>query len=173
MEKLTNDQTVELKLARLADARQIARMSRDLVEAGLPWSWTPERVATHIRSPDSNVLTAWAGGQLAGFALMQYLADYAHLNLLAVAPACRRMGIGRQLVEWLEETARVGGLVCVNLEVRAGNETARAFYRELGYRETGSITGYYGGREAAVCLTHDLWYRGVANSLSFTPRGGQ
>lgn len=164
MEKLTNDQTLELKLARLADAQQIARMSRDLVEVGLPWAWMPERVATHIRGRDSNVLTAWADGQLTGFALMQYFAEHAHLNLLAVAPASRRSGIGRQLIEWLEDTARVGGIFVINLEVRAGNREARAFYRQLEYQETGSVAGYYRGRETAICLTHDLRCRSTNRS---------
>jgi ribosomal-protein-alanine N-acetyltransferase len=159
METSTNKQNVELKLARLSDATRIALMSRELVEAGLPWSWTAGRVAAHIRGQDSNVLTAWAEGRLIGFAIMQFFDEHAHLNLLAVDPAYRHSGIGRRLIEWLEETARVGGIFFVNLEVRAGNVGAQAFYRKLGYQEIRSIPGYYSGREAAVCMTHDLRYR--------------
>jgi ribosomal protein S18 acetylase RimI-like enzyme len=147
---------VELKLARLSDAQHIALMSRDLVESGLPWSWTPRRVALHIRGQESNVLTAWAGGQLVGFAIMQFFDEHAHLNLLAVDPAHRRLGIARQLIEWLEATARVGGIIWINLEVRAGNTGAQEFYRMVGYREIRRIPGYYSGRETAVCMTHDL-----------------
>lgn len=159
MEIPAKGQHVELKLARLRDAGQIARMSRDLVEFGLPWSWTAERVAAQIRSPDSNVLTAWAHGRLVGFAIMQFFAEHAHLNLLAVEPVSRRLGIGRQLLQWLEETARVGGIFFVHLEVRAGNRGARSFYQQLGYRETRYIPGYYSGREAAIRMTHDLRLR--------------
>jgi ribosomal-protein-alanine acetyltransferase len=149
-------QAVEFKLARLSDAQRIALMSRDLVESGLPWSWTPRRVALHIREQESNVLTAWTGGQLVGFAIMQFFDEHAHLNLLAVDPAHRRLGIGRQLIEWLEATARVGGIIWINLEVRAGNTSAQEFYRRLGYREVRRIPGYYSGRETAVGMTHDL-----------------
>jgi ribosomal protein S18 acetylase RimI-like enzyme len=156
METPTNKQQVEFKLARLNDAERIALMSRDLVEVGLPWSWTATRVAGQIRGRDSDVLTAWADGRLVGFAIMQFFAEHAHLNLMAVDPAYRRSGVGRRLIEWLEETARVGGIFFVNLEVRAGNGGARAFYRRLGYRGTGYIPGYYSGREAAVRMTHDL-----------------
>jgi len=156
METSAKGQSVELKLARLADAQRIALMSRDLVEAGLPWSWTAARVAAHIRGHDSDVLTAWTNGQLIGFAIMQFFAEHAHLNLLAVDPAYRRTGIGYRLIEWLEETARVGGIFFVNLEVRAGNGSAQAFYRKLGYRETRAVPRYYGGRETAICMTHDL-----------------
>ncbi|MEE9212370.1 MAG: GNAT family N-acetyltransferase, partial [Phycisphaeraceae bacterium] len=80
-------------------------MAKRLIEVRLPWSWTPERVAKHIRHPDSLVLTARAGGEVAGFAIMQFSDTTAHLNLLAVEPRYERLGIGRRLVEWLEATA--------------------------------------------------------------------
>lgn len=131
-------------------------MSRDLVEAGLHWSWKPARVSTHIRSSESNVVIAKDNEQLAGFAIMQFYDEHAHLNLLAVDPAYRRVGLGRRLLEWQEDTARTGGIFCVNLEVRAGNAGARAFYYRLGYREASRIPGYYHGREDAIRMTHDL-----------------
>lgn len=147
---------VSLTLARRADARRIAQMSRDLVEAGLPWSWTTARVTEQIRHPESNVLTAWTAGNLVGFAIMQYLVEHAHLNLLAVEPTYRRLGIGQQLIEWLEETCRVGGIFLVQLEVRAHNHGAQAFYRRLGYRDKKVLPGYYRGRESALQMLHDL-----------------
>jgi len=110
------------------------------------------------------VLTAWAEGRLIGFAIMEFFAEHAHLNLLAVDPAYRHSGVGRRLIEWLEETARVGGIFFVNLEVRAGNGGARAFYRALGYREIGYIAGYYSGWETAIRMTHDLRRRGLADT---------
>ena len=67
----------ELKLVRQGDALRIARMSRDLVEHGLPWTWTPRRVIAHIRGRDSNVLGAWHEGRLVGFAIMQFYAERA------------------------------------------------------------------------------------------------
>jgi [ribosomal protein S18]-alanine N-acetyltransferase len=147
---------VTLKLARRADAKRIALMSRDLIEAGLSWSWTTARVIDQIRHPESNVVTAWTDEQLVGFAIMQYLAEHAHLNLLAVEPAYRRLGIGQQLIEWLEETCRTGGIFIVQLEVRANNRGAQAFYRRLGYRDQRILPGYYRGRESALQMIHDL-----------------
>jgi len=146
----------ELKLVRRGDAQRIARMSRDLVEHGLPWTWTAQRVTTHIRGRDSNVLGAWYEERLVGFAIMQFYAERAHLNLLAVDPVHRRLGLGRRLLAWLEKTARTGGLSCITLEVRAVNDTAQAFYRRLGYRAIASIPGYYAGRETAIRMRRDL-----------------
>ncbi len=149
-------QNIELKLATSRDAESIGRMSRDLIEYGLPWSWNPPRVARHIRHANTLVLTAWVETQLVGFAIMQFYEDTAHLSLLAVDPGYWRLGIGRRLMEWLEQSARVAGTFMVSLEVRARNREARAFYRKLGFTEIVSIPRYYCGREAAVRMIRDL-----------------
>lgn len=152
-------QNPELRLARPADAARIALMSRDLVEHGLPWSWNGARVAKHVRCPDSVVLTAWVERRLAGFAIMHFRDESAHLHLLAIDSGFQRLGIGCRLIEWLEKSARVAGTFIVSLEVRASNHAARAFYRRLGYTELVCIPGYYSGREAAIRMSRDLCCR--------------
>jgi ribosomal protein S18 acetylase RimI-like enzyme len=142
--------------ARVADAALLAAMSHRLIEAGLQPAWGAARISWHVRHPDSIVLTARSGLTLAGFGIMRYADDVAHLNLLAVEPAHRRRGVGRRLVQWLEETALTAGTFIVGLELRAGNEAAHAFYRALGYRELGSIPGYYQGVEAATRMVRDV-----------------
>lgn len=152
-------QNAELRLAKPADAARIALMSRDLVEHGLPWSWNGARVAKHVRCPDSVVLTAWVERRLAGFAIMHFRDESAHLHLLAIDSGFQRLGIGCRLIEWLEKSARVAGTFIVSLEVRASNHAARAFYRKLGYTEIVCIPGYYRGCEDAVRMSRDLRLR--------------
>jgi ribosomal-protein-alanine N-acetyltransferase len=147
---------LSLRLARPADAAAIANMSRDLIEYGLQWRWTPMRVAASIRAPDVNVLVACSHDNIAGFAIMRYGDDDAHLDLLAVAPRYRRAGIGRQLLEWLEECAVVAGIFNVALEVRAENEGAQLFYKRMGYSTLVQLPGYYQGIEAALRMSRDL-----------------
>ncbi len=148
---------MELVLAKRADARRIAVMSRQFVESGLlGWSWNEARVAGHMRDPDSIVLTAWVAASIVGAAVMHFSESSAHLNLLVVEPVHRRTGIGRCLVEWLEASARVAGTFVVSLEVRAANQSARSFYRKLGYRELVHLPRYYQGVEAAVRMSRDL-----------------
>jgi ribosomal-protein-alanine N-acetyltransferase len=145
-----------LGLARPSDARDIAEMSRDLIEQGLSWSWTPARVQHFIGGTDSSVVVARRDWRVAAFAIMHFGDDVAHLNLLAVATGHRRQGLGRRLMDWLTTTAMEAGVFRINLELRTHNEPARAFYESLGFEKTGIIQGYYQGREAALRMSRTL-----------------
>jgi ribosomal-protein-alanine N-acetyltransferase len=152
---VTNSQ-VSLRLAQPADATAIANLSRDLIEYGLRWRWTAARVAASICAPDVNVLVARIHDNIAGFAIMRYRRDDAHLDLLAVAPPYRRAGLARQLLEWLEECAVVAGIFNVALEVRSENKGAQSFYERMGYRTLAQLPGYYDGIETAFRMGRNL-----------------
>jgi len=151
-----SDYPYRLEPARAADAGLLAAMSQAHVEAGLRPAWGAARIRWHVRDADSVVLTARQQALIAGFAIMRYGEDVAHLNLLAVDPAHRRRGIARALVRWLEETALTAGTFIIGLELRAGNEAARALYHTLGYHELGQIPGYYQGVESAIRMMRDV-----------------
>jgi ribosomal protein S18 acetylase RimI-like enzyme len=148
------------ELASPRDAAAIAALSRRLIEAGLPPAWPADRVLCHIKRTDSVVLTARGQAQeaapLAGFAIMQFGDTQAHLNLLAVATDHQRRGLGRQLMQWLHESALVAGTWVLGLELRATNVGAQRFYAALGYQPGGVIRGYYQGIEDALRMSCDL-----------------
>ena len=145
-----------LGLAQDQDAPHIAEMSRDLIEHGLGWSWTPARVGQFIRGRDSTAVVARRDARLAAFALMHIGDESAHLNLLAVAPEHQRQGLGIRMLEWLDLTATECGVFRMNLELRFRNAGARAFYERMGFTETGRTPGYYRGVETALRMTRDL-----------------
>ncbi len=147
---------LSLHLARVADAAAIARMSRDLIEYGLRWRWTANRVEASIRAPNVNVLVARIDNRIIGFAIMRYGDDNAHLDLIAVDPEYQRHGVGRQLLEWLEKCAAVAGTFRIALEVRASNREAQLFYERMGYHTLVHLPGYYQGVEAALRMGRDL-----------------
>ena len=142
--------------ARIGDAPGIANMSRTLIEPGLPWSWTPKRVAAHMKQRESMVVVARAGTEMVGFVMAQFGVESVHITLLGVAEAHRSTGIGRRLMAWVEDSAVVAGIFVIKLEVRARNQLARRFYAKAGYRELGSVPGYYSGVEDAIKLSRDL-----------------
>lgn len=147
---------LEIRLARLTEARPLALMSRDLIEEGLGWSWRAPRIAAMIKNRDAVVIVAKSRFQIVGFAVMEFHELHAHLNLLAVRPGKRRGGAGRAMLNWLEESALVAGIVRVYLEVRARNMGARAFYEDAGYEMLSYVSGYYQGRESAMRMVHHL-----------------
>ena len=156
---------VVLRLASRHDALPIARMSRDLIERGLGWSWTPLRVARSIAAADTNVIVAaQPDGRPVAFGIMKYGDEEAHLLLLAVEPSHSRHGLGAALVRWLEDSARTAGVGPVYVEARATNAVARAFYRRLGYGEIQRLPGYYGGIEASVRMAKDLWVEAASSA---------
>lgn len=142
--------------AKVADARTMAAMSRDLIEFGLSWSWREPRIERCIRDPDTMVLIATRAREIAAFAIMEFAEEHAHLNLIAVKPRFQRQGVGEQTLAWLEDSARTAGITSVYLELRSRNRTAWNFYRKLGYREVAHLPGYYEGVESGLRMMKDL-----------------
>ena len=148
---------LDVRLATLSDAAQIAAMSRDYIEHGLPWTWTEGRVAQSIRDPETNVVVTGEKDALIGFGIMFYASDDAHLLLFAVRHAHRRRGIGSAILHWLEGSARVAGAKRIRVECTRENAAARNFYCEHGYHELEIETKMYRGIKDGVHL--EKWLR--------------
>jgi len=146
-----------VRLARPEDAEDIAAMSRELIERGLPWGWRPARVLAAIRSTDTNVAVVRADGELVAFGIMDYRERHAYLALLAVRSGSQRRGVGRSLLAWLEASARVAGAERIGVEARLDNAAARSFYNELGYHEVAISPGRY--RDGVDGVRLEKWLR--------------
>jgi [ribosomal protein S18]-alanine N-acetyltransferase len=145
-----------LCLARPKDAAQIASMSREYIENGLQWSWTPSKVQRFIQGRECSVVVARREDKISAFAIMHFGDQTAHLNLLAVAPEYRRQGLARRLMRWLFLTAEVAGMTRITLELRADNLIAKTFYENLGFNAAGLTPRYYQGVEAALRMAKPL-----------------
>ncbi|MEE9132361.1 MAG: GNAT family N-acetyltransferase [Gemmatimonadota bacterium] len=155
---------IRLEPALPADAAPIAQMSRRLIERGLAWQWTPQAVAARIPDSETAAVVARTDRRMVGFAIMSFRFSRreAHLLLMAVDPGLRRSGVGKALWGWLETLARRGSVDRVQLEVRAENLGASAFYWSLGFREVARLPGYYQAREDALCMVAELRTRRVS-----------
>ena len=148
---------IAIRLATPADAGEIAAISRDNIEQGLPWRWRHDRVARAIADRDTNVVVVGEPGALVAFGIMSYLEDDAHLLLFAVHRAQQRRGVGSALLQWLEDAARAAGASRVRVEARMDNEAARSFYNERGYHEGAIVRRMYSGMLDGVQL--EKWLR--------------
>jgi ribosomal-protein-alanine N-acetyltransferase len=86
-------------------------------------------------------------GALVACAVLQMAAGEAELLTMAVLPAARRRGLGRQLLSELIARAVAYRAVAIWLEVRVSNNAAIGLYREAGFAEIGWRKGYYQSAE--------------------------
>lgn len=146
-----------IRLAHPADAHDIATMSRELIEHGLPWTWRPARVLKAISSPETNVAVVREHGELVAFGVMEYLESDAYLVLLGVERAHQRRGIGSAVLRWLEASAAAAGAQRIRLHARRDNLAGRAFYNEHGYHEVTIQPGRYAATLDGIRL--EKWLR--------------
>jgi len=82
---------------------------------------------------------------------------YGHICNLAVSTRFRGRGIGRLLVNRLEQQFAIDLATAVQLEVRVSNTAAQQFYRRLRYREMIVVDRYYANGEDAILMMK--WFR--------------
>ena len=149
--------TIAIELAKPADCIELADLSRVAIEYDLRWRWKPSRILGLIRHKDCSVIVArTSDNELAGFAAMEFHELHGHLSLLATPQRFRGQGIGLQLLEWLEASARIAALNYIALEVRQKNSGAVKFYEKAGYQIQVLKQGYYDGLEDAYRMSHEL-----------------
>lgn len=96
------------------------------------------------------------GNNVVGYALLSAVLYEAHILNLCVAPACRRKGVARLLLERMLAEARQACTRAVLLEVRPSNRGARALYAAYGFKRIAVRPDYYpapAGREDAYLLS--------------------
>jgi len=89
----------------------------------------------------------------AGLLIARRAADEAEILTLAVAPPCRRAGLGRALLAQAIGDLRTSGARQLFLEVDEGNAAALALYRAFGARPVGRRPGYYKSGANAVIFS--------------------
>ncbi|MBF0161181.1 MAG: ribosomal protein S18-alanine N-acetyltransferase [Magnetococcales bacterium] len=100
-----------------------------------------------------------ASGELLGYSVARLLVDEWHLLTLGIAPACRRQGGAKRLLDDLIHHANTLGSQAILLEVRASNLPARTLYQDKGFQFLYTRRGYYrldSGSEDAILLIYPL-----------------
>ncbi|WP_208280762.1 ribosomal protein S18-alanine N-acetyltransferase [Massilia oculi] len=125
-----------------------------------PYPWSRGNFADAVASGYDCWTVRDADGELAGYYLLMYALDEAHLLDVAVAGKRQRQGLGRRLLYQIGARALGQGMESILLEVRPSNERALEVYRRHGYVQIGRRKGYYpagpAGREDAIVMRLDL-----------------
>jgi [ribosomal protein S18]-alanine N-acetyltransferase len=145
---------VRIRPATVADIPYIMSLELQSATAG---HWTdkqyrqvfraesPPRLVLVVERPpiSSSGFTSDADSGILGFLIAQHLAPEWELENIVVAPAARRKGIGKRLLNGLLAAARESNSTAVFLEVRDSNTSARALYEKAGFKQTGHRPSYY------------------------------
>jgi len=76
-----------------------------------------------------------AGAQICGFVVFYACQDYLHLENVAVDPCFQGLGLGMQLIDFVEQQARDGGYVSIELYTNAKMTENLGLYPRLGYEQ--------------------------------------
>jgi ribosomal-protein-alanine N-acetyltransferase len=81
--------------------------------------------------------------EVVGVVVTWIIEDEAHIATIAVHPAHRGVGIGKQLLLTVLRECADRGVHIVTLEVREHNEVAISLYRQFEFEVVGRRRGYY------------------------------
>ena len=92
----------------------------------------------------SNVrfFVARRGAQAVGCGALRIAAGYGELKRMFVTPDARGLGLGRLILDRIEEEARREGLGCLRLETGIHQPEALGLYRSAGYAEREAFGEY-------------------------------
>lgn len=108
--------------------------------------WSKSMIAAELDpviSPFAVTFVAVADERVLGFINARLIYEECGINDIAVTASARKNGIGAMLLYALERYAAERGGEVVQLEVRAGNETAIRFYEKHGFVQNGLRKRYY------------------------------
>lgn len=123
----------------------------------------------HKRFPEA-FLVAEENGEIVGYVMCRIetgllgfgfrgMIKKGHVVSIAVLPSHQRKGIGRALMMKVMENMRLYNAKLCFLEVRASNTAAVNLYKNLGFKVTRVIRGYYVDREAAYVMSRELPFK--------------
>ena len=107
--------------------------------------WTREMYLKELSNRSSRPFVYRLDGNIVGYMCFWLVLDEAHLMTIAVHPDRRGEGIGKVIMEHLEEVCLKEGLKKILLEVGRRNNIARALYRQRGFTAVGFRKNYYAG----------------------------
>ena len=143
------------------DLRALAARDLDALEdierRSYPAPWSRSMFAAELQKPGALALGTYReSDELVGYAIVSRYVDAWHVMNIAVAPAFRRRGIAKTLLERLFEITASDPRRGYTLEVRVSNTEAIRLYEQLGFETRGIRRGYYtDNREDALIMWRD------------------
>ncbi|AGA30967.1 GNAT family N-acetyltransferase [Singulisphaera acidiphila] len=122
-------------------------------------SYADDGLADYQNAPDIAVFLAYLDGLIAGrVVLSEGWNRYAWIEDLVVDARCRRLGVGRALMDRAIAWASERGLPGIRLETQSNNVPACKFYEVCGFQLGGFDQHLYRGLDKATTEIALFWY---------------
>ena len=145
---------MEIRKARARDLEPLERIERSSFHEERFQRWLLQSM---IGEKAFLTMVALEDGEVVGYGSVHLSGPGpARVISIAVLPARRGNGIGRSLLEALEDECSAKNIASLCLEVSMSNLVALHLYLSKGYEVEGTIPGYYGEGKDAFYMVKDL-----------------
>lgn len=121
------------------DIPQVLKAEQECYSNG----WTEDDFLRCLRQCNCIGMVSAVGDEVAGYMLYELDRSEIRLLNLAVVPAFRRQGVGRQMVAKLVAKLSGNQRTRLTLDVRESNLDAQFFFRALGFKAVRVVRGFY------------------------------
>ena len=123
---------MEIRKIRKSDEREVIQLWESVFPDDPPHN-EPSSVLDAKLRVDDLVFVAEEDQKIRGACMAGYDGHRGWLYAVAVSPDCRRMGIGKKLVQTAVKSLREIGCIKINLQIRSTNTEVATFYKSLGF----------------------------------------
>jgi ribosomal protein S18 acetylase RimI-like enzyme len=131
--------SMQIRAFRSEDEPAVVALWREC-ELTRPWNDPHKDIVRKLAVQPELFLVGVLGGEVIATVMAGYEGHRGWVNYLAVAPSFRGRGFARALMQHVEHLLRQRGCPKLNLQVRASNPQAIAFYRRIGYERDESVS---------------------------------
>jgi ribosomal protein S18 acetylase RimI-like enzyme len=121
-----------------SDIPELVRITREnmseIILSAWGVEWKDETLLETLMDANLNIEVALEGKRVVGYFVLDQMEDYVFIISIQLEKEHQGKGMGRFMMERVEDQAERSGLEGVELCVQSTNQQAIGFYRHLGYR---------------------------------------
>ena len=124
--------------------------------------WSLRSLMGELKNRIAHYAVLEKDGEIIGYCGMWVLFEEAHITNIAICPAQRGNGYGKQLLHGAMRAAASFGAEMMTLEVRETNAVAQSMYAEMDFLQQGRRKRYYTDTGEDALL---LWNRNLSATI--------
>lgn len=121
-------------------------------QTAFDYPWTEDEYREKLRPWRCPAVVAELDGKVVAWLIAERGRDTFELWSMAVNEQALRAGVGRQLLEWLKQSAAEAGAATIVLKVRERNLAGQKFFAACGFKAGKVLRNFYPQKEDAFVM---------------------